>query len=232
MNKQIKKIKGGLIVSCQADEGSPFDSPEDVTKFAVAAVQGGAAGIRSNGLEKTNMIILNVKLPVIGLIKSKFDDGSVRITGSALDAENLCRIGTHIIAIDGTFRKREGMTGPEFIRKIKSKLKCAVMADCSSLDEAIACADEGADCVSTTLHGYTPETMQQKSDYPDLELLKSFIENVHVPVIAEGRYNMPELAAKAIELGAWSVVVGTAITRPAVITKWFSDSIKQLRKNQ
>ncbi len=231
MNLIFDELKSGLIVSCQAEGNDPFNSPEGVTLFAKAAEMGGAKGIRSEGIEKTKMIIENVNLPVIGLIKSQFEDGSVKITGSFEDFENLLKIGCHIIAVDGTFRKREKMSGPEFINQLKKRFNAIICADISTYEEAIACFDNGADCISTTLSGYTPETKNLNNDKPDFELLHRLTNKLKVPIVAEGRYNRPEYAANAIRLGAWCVVVGTAITRPRIVTGWFVDAIENAKMN-
>jgi len=222
----IEKLKNKLIVSCQAEEDSPFNSPEGVTMFAKAAILGGASAIRSEGIEKTKMIIEQTNVPIIGLVKSKFEDGSVRITGSFKDVEDLIAIGTHIIAIDGTFRERENLSGPDFIEAVKSKFNCLIMADIAKLDEAIACEESGADLISTTLNGYTPETISEKIKEPNYDLVSQLVKRIKKPVIAEGRINTPEAAKKMIELGAYTVVVGTAITRPHIITSWYVDAIK------
>lgn len=226
-NKIISKLKHDLIVSCQAEGDSPFNSPEGVTMFAKSAIAGGAAGIRSEGIEKTKMILNTVDVPVIGLIKSSFDDGSVKITGSFSDVDDLSFIGCPIIAVDGTFRKREGLTGPEFIHRIKSEFNALIMADIAKEEEAIECEYAGADLISTTLNGYTPETVVDKIHSPNFELIKSLVSKLNKPLIAEGRINSPEAAKKMIELGAYAVVVGTAITRPHIITGWFVDAIKR-----
>lgn len=226
-NEIISKLKHGLIVSCQAEGDSPFNSPEGVTMFAKSAIVGGAAGIRSEGIEKTKMILNTVDVPVIGLIKSSFDDGSVKITGSFSDVDDLSFIGCPIIAVDGTFRKREGLTGPEFIHRIKSEFNALIMADIAKEEEAIECEYAGADLISTTLNGYTPETVVDKIHSPNFELIKSLVSKLNKPLIAEGRINSPEAAKKMIELGAYAVVVGTAITRPHIITGWFVDAIKR-----
>lgn len=228
LNDIIKRLKGNLIVSCQAEGDSPFNSPEVVTMFAKAAIMGGAAAIRSEGIAKTKMIIEQTNVPVIGLVKSKFEDGSVRITGTFKDVEDLISIGTHIIAIDGTFRLRENFSGPDFIRQIKTKFNCLVMADIAKEDEAVACEEAGADLISTTLNGYTPETISDKTKEPNFDLVNQLVNKVKTPVVAEGRINSPEAAKRMIELGAFAVVVGTAITRPQVVTSWYVDAIKNL----
>lgn len=228
MNKEIiSKLKHGLIVSCQAEYDSPFNSPEGVTMFAKAAVAGGAAGIRSEGIEKTKMILESVNVPVIGLVKSKFQDGSVRITGSFSDVDDLSAIGCPIIAIDGTFRKRDGLTGSEFINRIKSEFDAFIMADIAKKDEAIECEQAGADFISTTLNGYTPETESDKIFSPNFELVKVLSQKIKKPVIAEGRINSPDNAGEMIRLGAYAVVVGTAITRPHIVTSWYVNAIKK-----
>jgi len=222
----IDKLKNKLIVSCQAEGNSPFNSPEGVTMFAKAAILGGASAIRSEGIEKTKMIIEQTSVPIIGLVKSKFEDGSVRITGSFKDVEDLISIGTHIIAIDGTFRKRENLSGPDFIEAVKSKFNCLIMADIAKLDEAIACEEAGADLISTTLNGYTTETISDKVKEPNYDLVNQLVKRIKTPVVAEGRVNTPEAAKKMIELGAYAVVIGTAITRPHIITSWYVEAIK------
>lgn len=228
----IQNLKNKLIVSCQAEGDSPFNSPEGVTMFAKAAVLGGASAIRSEGIAKTKMILENVNVPVIGLIKSKFEDGSVRITGSFKDVEDLISLGVHIIAVDGTFRKRENLTGPEFITKVKKEFDCIVMADIAKEDEAIACEQAGADLVSTTLNGYTPETLSDKIKSPNYDIVKSLVNKIKTPLVAEGRINSPQAAGEMIRLGAFAVVVGTAITRPQVITSWFVEEIKNNALNE
>jgi N-acylglucosamine-6-phosphate 2-epimerase len=225
MNEIFNSLKNGLIVSCQAEVNDPFNSPETLTLFAKAAVMGGAVGIRSEGIEKLKAILAEVKAPVIGLLKSKFEDGFVRITGSFNEVEKLNNIGCRIIAVDGTFRKREGMRGPEFISEIKKKFDCSIMADISTYAEGTACADFGADCVSSTLSGYTPDTKFYPMDKPDFEIIEKLAKDLSIPVIAEGRINRPEYATGMIIRGAWCVVVGSAITRPRIITNWYVDAI-------
>lgn len=226
MHSIFTSLHHGLIVSCQAEGDSPFNSPDGVLLFAQAAKDGGAVAIRSEGIAKTKRIVDSLSLPVIGLVKSSFADGSVRITGSFSDVEALLGTGASIIAIDGTFRIREGLTGPEFIAAVKQRFQCLVMADIATRIEAEACAAAGADCVSTTLSGYTPDT-RSSDPGPDTALLKELASTLSIPVIAEGRINTPEYAAMMHSLGAWSIVVGSAITRPTEITKWFVAAVKR-----
>lgn len=139
--------------------------------------------------------------------------------------------GSDIVAIDGTFRKREDLIGPEFIRETKKRYGCLVLADIATYDEAKACEEAGADCISTTLNGYTPDTFQF-NDGPNFEVLKDCVKGLSVPVFAEGRYNTPAEAGKAMDFGAFAVISGTAITRPRVITQWFVNEIMKVNNKK
>ena len=227
-NKIIESLKNGMIVSCQAEGDDPFNAdPEYMALFARAAEMGGAIGIRTQGIAKLEAIKRATKLPVIGLLKGQFADGTVKITGSYLEVEQLINAKSDIVAIDGTFREREGLTGPNFIREVKKRYGCLVLADIATFEEAKACEDAGADCISTTLNGYTPNTLQFH-DGPNYDVLKECVSGLSIPVFAEGRYNMPTEAGEAMKLGAFAVISGTAITRPRVITQWFVAEIKKV----
>ena len=216
-----------MIVSCQAEGDDPFNAnPEYMALFAKAAEMGGAVGIRTQGIEKLKAIKRAVKLPVIGLLKSQFPDGTVRITGSYQEVEQLISAQCDIVAIDGTFREREGLSGPDFIKSVKEKYGCVVLADIATSAEAKACETAGADAISTTLNGYTPETLS-KVEGPNLYVLEEVLKSVNIPVFAEGRYNIPADAQIAMEMGAYGVISGTALTRPRVITKWFVDAVNK-----
>lgn len=233
MREIFQQIKGRLVVSCQAEGDSPFNSPEGVAMFAKCAVMGGAAAIRTCGVEKSDYLVRHIDLPIIALTKSYFEDGFVRITGSMAEVEQLMAVGADVIAIDGTLRHREGLSGPEFIRKVKTiHPDVVVMADIATLEEARACREAGADCVSTTLCGYTPETVAESKSGPSLELLRKIVKEMpDYPVISEGRYNTPAEAAEGIKAGAWAVVVGSAITRPHLITEWFVKAVTEAKQD-
>lgn len=231
MNKGVFEVfRSKLIVSCQAENGDPLDSPEGVLLLARTVLPGGASAIRSCGWEKVSLLKQSLAVPVIGLTKSKFADGTVCITGSFEDVDRLASVHTDIIAIDGTARFREGYSGPDFIAEVKRRHPDQlVMADISTFEEAMACKAAGADCISTTLSGYTPHTSSISHDGPDYDLLQQLVAAFPgYPVMAEGRFNTPKEAAQAIALGAWAVVVGTAITRPKTITSWFAEAISKV----
>ncbi len=229
MSSILESLKGSFIVSCQAEGDDPFNSPEYVALFAQAAKMGGAKGIRSEGLDKIATIMAQVDLPMIALLKSKFSDGTVSITGSFEAVDSLVKLSPAMIAIDGTSRTREGLSGSEFIAEVKRRYpNQLILADVATYKEALACQASGVDAVSTTLSGYTPETMGA-GDEPDFDLIEKLAHELKIPLLAEGRINTPAQAARAIELGAWSVITGSAITRPRVTTSWFVEAMQSVK---
>jgi len=217
-------LKRGLVVSCQARENEPLYGEGIMTRMALAAGMGGAVGIRADGSRDISDIKKRASLPVIGICKVKTEGYDVYITPTFDAARTIVLAGADIIAIDGTARPRpNGETLSSLIYRIHEELGLPVMADCSTLDEGLAAVIAGANAVSTTLSGYT--SYSPKMEKPDLELLKELIQKAKVPVVAEGRYHYPEQAGHAIQLGAYAVVVGSAITRPQEITKRFVNKI-------
>ncbi|MGN7287167.1 N-acetylmannosamine-6-phosphate 2-epimerase [Shouchella clausii] len=221
----LNEIKGGLIVSCQALEDEPLHGSMIMAKMAKAAKWGNAVGIRANSVEDIQAIKNEVDLPVIGIIKREYPESEVYITPTKAEANELLSTGVDMIAIDATNRKRpNGERVDQLVRHIQAN-RCLVMADISTFDEGVEAAKLGVDCISTTLSGYTPYSRQQRG--PDFHLLEQLVRELNMPIIAEGRIQTPEEAKKAIELGAYAVVVGSAITRPQLITHTFAEKLKQ-----
>lgn len=218
MNR-LEKVKGKLIVSCQALEDEPLHSSFVMGRMAYAALVGGASGIRANTISDIQEIKKNVDLPIIGIIKQQYGDNQVYITPTMKEIDALAAEGVDIIALDGTKRERpDGNTLENLMKEAKIKYPNQLfMADISSVEEAVEAARVGFDIVGTTLVGYTEYT---KGKDPLTELEK-VIKAVTVPVIGEGNIDTPVKAKKALELGAYAVVVGGAITRPQQITKKF-----------
>lgn len=218
----LAALADGLVVSCQAYPGEPMRSPETMAQVAASAMIGGAVGIRAQGVGDIALIRERLELPLIGLWKD--GDADVFITPTLRHAVAVHAAGANIVALDGTRRDRpDGLTLADTIRRLKDQTGALVMADTGSFDDAVAAVDAGADCVGTTLAGYTPE--RPKTAGPDIELIHRIASAIDVPVIAEGRVHTPAQAAQAIEAGAFAVVVGTAITHPASITRWFADAM-------
>ncbi len=217
----LAQLKNKIVVSVQAMPDEPLYKEECMLAMMKSVVQGGAVALRVAGVrDAKNAKIFGVS--VIGLTKPKKMPenwlDTVYITPTLDDVEKLINAGADIIAFDGTFRKRE-CSVEDIIKKIHSNGKLA-MADISTFEEGLACARLGADMVSTTLSGYTSYSLT-KSDGPDFELLAKLTKKIKVPVVLEGRIWEPKQVQKAFELGAWCVVIGSAITRPQLITKRF-----------
>ncbi|MET0885304.1 MAG: N-acetylmannosamine-6-phosphate 2-epimerase [Mycetocola sp.] len=222
MPPTLERLRNGLIVSCQAYPGEPMRHPETMAQLAEAAALGGAVGIRAQGLDDIALISRRVALPQIGLWKDGTDD--VFITPTLRHALAVVNAGAEIVALDGTRRARpDGLSLSEVIRRVHDETGALVMADAGSVDDGMAAAEAGADCVGTTLAGYTGERV--KTDGPDLELVAELAGLLEVPVIAEGRVHTPAHARAALDAGAFAVVVGTAITHPTTITSWFVERL-------
>lgn len=226
---RIQSLKGNLIVSCQALPDEPLHSSFIMGRMAQAAKQGGASGIRANTPDDIKEIQNQVDLPIIGIIKKDYDDSKVYITPTMDEIDQLVATGVEIIALDATEDLRpNGKSIDKFYKEIKEKYPDQLlMADCSTIAEAIHADELGFDFVGTTLVGYTDQSKGHKIEANDFEILREIIKNVKAMVIAEGNINTPEKAKRVIELGAYSVVVGSIITRPQVITKNFVDKLAE-----
>ncbi|MCD7061372.1 N-acetylmannosamine-6-phosphate 2-epimerase [Pelagibacterium xiamenense] len=216
--------KGGLIVSCQARTDNPLHGPAFMGAMALAAAQGGACAIRANGPADITAVA-GAGLPVIGINKVFSERFPVYITPSFESAVALAEAGADIIALDCTPRPRDGEPAATLVARIKAELGLPVFADISTLEEGLAAEQMGADYVASTLSGYTGT--RPRPETPDLTLIEALARKVSVPVIAEGRYNTPELARAALDAGAHAVVVGTMITNPREITRAFAQRIAQ-----
>jgi N-acylglucosamine-6-phosphate 2-epimerase len=218
----LDRLRNGLIVSCQAAPGSPLANRGLMSYMAEAAEAGGAVAIRAEGLRDISEIKKAVSIPIIGLIKLKSENTPVVITPLLEHVYQLMEAGADLIAVDATLRKRvDGTLGNDFVAQAKAA-GAKILADIDDLESAIAAEKSGAIAVLTTLSGYTKG---QVPELPDLDLIKSCSTHCAVPVIAEGRFNAPELVSQAFDAGAWSVCVGSAITDPWLSTKRFIKSI-------
>lgn len=215
----LNGLRGRLVVSCQAPDGDPFRDSESMARFARAARDGGAAGIRANGAPDVAAIRAAVDLPIIGIAKKLWSDGRILITGDFDDARAVVAAGAHIIAIDCTARgQRFGAL--DRMARIRAELGVPVFADIATVEEAVAAAQAGAAAVLSTMRGYTDETAQVTRFEPGF--IAALKRAVSVPVIAEGHIQDPEEVHAALAAGAWSVIIGTAITRPGEITRRFA----------
>ncbi len=219
----LARTAGRLVVSCQAYPGEPMRSPEVMAAVARAVVEGGATAVRVQGLDDVRATVGVVDVPVIGLWKD--GDEGVYITPTLRHARAVAEAGADVVAVDGTLRERpDGSTVADLVRLLHEECGVLVMADCDDLASAVAAAEAGADVVGTTLAGYTGA--RPRTDGPDLELLAAVARELpgHA-VVAEGRIHTHDHARAALEAGAHAVCVGTAITHPTSLTRWFVDAM-------
>lgn len=231
MNPKVESLKGKLIVSCQALPDEPLHSSFIMGRMALAAKQGGARGIRANTKEDIAEIQKQVDLPIIGIVKRDYPDSPIYITPTMKEIEELMEVKPEIIAVDATDRLRPGhVTIDEFFRAIREKYPDQLwMADCSTAEEARHADELGFDFIGCTMVGYTPESEGDQIAADDFRILKNILANVkHGRVVAEGNINTPEKARRVIELGAYTVVVGSIITRPQLITKAFAQALEDM----
>ncbi|MBU9840967.1 MULTISPECIES: N-acetylmannosamine-6-phosphate 2-epimerase [Rahnella] len=227
----LTTVRGQLIVSCQALDDEPLHSDFIMSRMALAAMQGGAAGIRANSVADVKAIRATVPLPVIGIIKRDYPASDVYITATLKEVRELMTVAPDMIAMDATFHQRPGeLQLAALVHRIREEFpSLLLMADIATLEEAQNAQALGFDCIGTTLHGYTQETQGSKLWHDDFAFLRQVLAQCTTPVIAEGNVDTPEMAARCLALGAHSVVVGGAITRPQQITQRFTDAIRSLR---
>lgn len=223
----MERVKNQLIVSCQALEEEPLHSSFIMGRMAVAAEEGGAKGIRSNSVTDVKEIKSQVDLPVIAIIKREYDDAEAFITPTIKEVDELMEAKPDVIAVDATSSTRpNGETLDEFFAQIKAKYpEQPLMADCSTLEEMLYADRLGFDYIGTTLVGYTSQSKGTKIETNDFEIIRQLLAEAENKVIAEGNINSPEKARRVLDLGCYSVVVGSSITRPQLITKTYTDAI-------
>ena len=219
----LQDVKGKLIVSCQALPDEALHSPFIMGRMAKAAKEGGAAAIRAQSCADINEIKKVTGLPVIGLIKRNYDDSPIYIPPTMIEVEDLLTTGCEMIALDMTNRKRPGNEKVEILVERIHESGRLVLADISTYEEGMDAARIGADAISTTLSGYTPYSPQMTG--PDVELVGKLSKELEIPVFAEGRINVPEDIRNVMKAGAYAPIVGSAITRPQLITAKFANAL-------
>lgn len=225
MNDILNRIKGTVVVSVQAMPNEPLYLEQCMIGMMKSVVNGGAGALRLAGARDVKNAKKLFNLPIIGLTKPNIVPKNykelVYITPNIKDVIELVEAGADVIATDATQRKRPNNEKLQDLIKYIHINKRLAMADISTLEEGLNAKDLGADIISTTLAGYTLESANSPANEPDFELLKQLVEQTQLPVVLEGRIWEPEQVNKAFELGAHCVVIGSAITRPQLITKRF-----------
>lgn len=225
----FQSIKGTIIVSCQALPGEAlYDDKRSLMPYmAQAAKMAGSKMIRTSSVRDIKAIKAETGLPVIGLIKREYPGYTGRITMTMREVDECLEAGSDIVSIDCTDCVRgDGLTAPEYLSLVRKRYpSIIIMADCATAEEAVSAYQSGADLVGSTMNGYTPAT-QHCTGGPNFALVAQMAGMLLCPVIAEGRVHTPEQARRMIEIGAWAVVVGGAITRPYEIAKRFMEALQ------
>lgn len=221
----INRLKHKVVVSVQAMPSEPLYLEKCMVAMMKSVIKGGAGGLRVAGARDVKNAKHLFDVPVIGLTKPdvipKNWQEIVYITPTLTEVISLIDAGADIIAFDGTMRKREGnCTLEEIIKYIRINKRIS-MADISTVEEGLNAAKLGANILSTTLSGYTTQSLNANQTEPDFKLLETLVKETDKPVVLEGRIWEPWQVEKAFELGAHCVVIGSAITRPQLITKRF-----------
>lgn len=215
--KLLQQLKGGVVVSCQPVDHGPMDRPDIIAAMAQAAIIGGACGVRVEGAQNVAAARERMTAPIVGIIKRDLKDSEVRITPFEEDIDALIEAGADIIAVDATARPR-----PVPLKKLLEHIAVCgkiSMADCSTIDDARTAQDLGAQILGTTLSGYVGGNAAP-TDAPDLDLVRQ-LATLGGFVMAEGRFNTPEMVREAFLAGANAVTVGSALTRLEIATSWF-----------
>ncbi|WP_257784505.1 N-acetylmannosamine-6-phosphate 2-epimerase [Staphylococcus carnosus] len=225
--ERVVMLPQGLIVSCQALPDEPLHSSFIMSKLALAAYEGGAVGIRANTKEDIEAIKAEVPLPVIGIVKRNYESSDVFITATSKEVDELIESGCEVIALDATKQKRPKETLEELVTYIRKHApNVEIMADISTVEEAVNADKLGFDYVGTTLRGYTSYTEGHILFEDDFAFLKEVLDKVNAKVIAEGNVITPEMYQTVSNLGVYCTVVGGAITRPKQITERFVQAAK------
>lgn len=224
-NQLLTSLKQSLIASCQPVDNGPMDKVEHIVAMALAAVDGGAKGLRIEGVENVRAVAKATSVPIVGIVKRDLANSPIRITPFIEDINDLAQAGASIIAFDGTDRPRP----TAMLAQLDAihATGCIAMADCADYQTGLMLAKHGCTFIGSTMSGYLD--LNATPNEPDYQLVSNWVTQ-GINVIAEGRYNSPERAEKAIALGAFSVTVGSAITRIEHITQWFVTSIDSAKK--
>ena len=216
-----------FVVSVQAEDHEPLAPTMVILALCESVLAGGAEGLRLANVD----VIRQMKqkyptLPIIGLHKPyplpNAPKEVIYITRHLEDALALAEAGSDMIALDATPRPREASLA-EIITKLKqAHPQVKVMGDVDSMASAHFAVEAGVDILSSTLNGYTLETQDVPTDLPNFTFLEDLVKTfAHLPVYLEGRVWDVADVHRGLALGAYGVVIGSAITRPHQITARF-----------
>ena len=233
-------MMGGLIVSCQAYDDTPFYGPDYMARFAQCAQMGGAKGIRACWGRDDAAVRAVTDLPIIGINKDMLNDQDhdaffkrLIITPTLESASEVIDAGADVVAVESVetdFCSYQQLT--DLLNDIRNKYpKVAIMADLITPETGVKLARDGlVDILSTTLSAFDPRKAGLGG--PDYEMIRFLKENTKLPVNAEGHVWEAHEYVSCLEAGADMVTIGSAITRPHLITRRFVDAGENWQKNR
>jgi N-acylglucosamine-6-phosphate 2-epimerase len=214
----LERLRGGLIVSVQAEAGSLLNTPETIALLGRVAVANGAVGVRAEGGARIGAMRRALDVPIIGIVKRSYAGFEPYITPSEREIDEVVAAGAEIVAFDATDRPRpDGASIVQVVDAIHRRGALA-MADCATADDVHRAAAAGVEIVATTLCGYTAAT--RGTPLPALGLVRTCAASGAF-AICEGGVGLPEDLHAALAAGADAVVVGTAITNIDVLVRRF-----------
>lgn len=205
----LARLRGGLIVSVQAEPASLLDTPETIALLARCAVQNGAAGVRIEGAARIAAVRAALDVPIVGIIKRVHAGFEPYITSTPEEVAEVAAAGADVVAFDATARSRAAGTTVAMLAHAARTHGMLAMADCAASGDLAETLDARVDIVATTLAGYTAPT--RDLTLPAFALVAEFAAR-HPFTICEGGIASPDLARRAFSAGARAIVVGTAIT--------------------
>lgn len=235
MTKQeiLSSLRNGLIVSCQVKKEDPQYQDHCIEALAKAAIWGGADGLRINEPQNIAAVRDITELPIIGLKKIFRSDTEVFMTPDMESVEECLRAGADIIAVDGTPRPIDGRKGNAIISEVKRKYpNVLILADVRDEKDAVEALELGADIVAPTFYRFSPNA--KTTEAVDWKMVTRLLETCKgkAAVFMEGKIWTPDEAIKALYYGCHAVVVGSAITRPQLITRRFKDTLTGFNKDR
>jgi N-acylglucosamine-6-phosphate 2-epimerase len=209
-------LKSSLIVSCQAPPGDPLDDIETLACIARSVAQGGAGGLRANGMDCIAAFRRETARPALGIRKLRMGS-EFSMARDFFSARAIAEADAHVVALDcSAARHVAAEPWPEFIVRIQFELGRPVLADIATCEEALAAEAASAAAIAATLYGLTPETAGART--VNWNKLENLARTLTISFLVEGHVSQPQELRRAFDIGALAVVVGSAITRPEFIT--------------
>ena len=181
MTDLLTRLRGGLIVSCQALPAEPLFGAEIMARMAAAAAEGGAVGIRAGSPPDIAAIRAADRAAADRTVESR--RAGVRRLHHAPRRRRRRgrggggghhRPGRHRPPPPRRRRRGAGSSGPSGGRRAGPCWRTS-----PPYEEALAAQDAGAEFISTTMSGYTPDSPQQPG--PDLDLVRRLAGVLHRP---------------------------------------------------